>query len=61
MIEEVIIFSDALNARLINLLKEAMKGVKYNKEALRDGLNDLGKVHPDLAGQVEEFRSLGSS
>ena len=55
MIEELIIFSDALNFRLINLLKEVMTGVKYNKEALKDRLNELSEPYPELARQVDDF------
>ena len=53
VIRKVVIFSDALNVKLIELLKESLTGVKYNEEAIKDRLNDLGKVNPDLAGQVE--------
>ncbi|WP_352336467.1 lipoate protein ligase C-terminal domain-containing protein [Psychrobacter sp. 16-MNA-CIBAN-0192] len=54
MIEEVIIFSDTLNVRLIDLLKEALTGVKYNKEVIKVKLDDLGKEHT-------KFRVLASS
>ena len=53
--KNVVILSDTLNVRLIELLKETLTGVKYNKEALKDELNDLGKEHSKLALQVEDF------
>lgn len=49
--KNVVILSDTLNVRLIELLKETLTGVKYNKEALKD----LGKEHSKLALQVEDF------
>lgn len=55
VISEVVIFSDALNVELIVLLKDTLTEVKYNKEAIKDRLDELGKAHPELAEQVEDF------
>ncbi|PKG64480.1 lipoate--protein ligase [Psychrobacter sp. Choline-02u-13] len=54
-ITEVVIFSDALNVELIDLLKEALTGVKYNKPEIQDKLDDLAKAQPELAAQVSDF------
>ena len=54
VISEVVIFSDALNVELIERLKESLSSVKYNKEAIKAKLNELGKVHPDLAAQIDD-------
>jgi lipoate-protein ligase A len=55
VITEVVIFSDALNVELIDLLKETLTGVKYNKKEIKDTLDDLAKAQPELAAQVNEF------
>jgi lipoate-protein ligase A len=55
MITEVVIFSDALNVELIELLKETLTGVKYNKHEIQDALAELAKVKPELAAQVGDF------
>jgi lipoate-protein ligase A len=55
MIAEVVIFSDALNVELIDLLKETLTGVKYNKKEIKNTLDDLAKAQPELAMQVNEF------
>lgn len=55
MFAEVVIFSDALNVELIDDLKEALKGVKYNKEDIKAKLNGLNQAQPDLARQVNDF------
>ena len=54
-ISEVVIFSDALNVELIELLKASLTGVKYNKEAIKAKLDKLGKAYPELAAQIEDF------
>ncbi len=55
VITEVVIFSDTLNVELIDLLKETLIGVKYNKSEIRDKLDELAKVQPELAAQVSDF------
>ncbi|WP_201606936.1 lipoate--protein ligase [Psychrobacter immobilis] len=55
MVAEVVIFSDALNVELIDLLKETLTGVKYNKSEIRDALAELAKAQPELAAQVNDF------
>ncbi|WP_298808787.1 lipoate--protein ligase [uncultured Psychrobacter sp.] len=55
MITEVVIFSDALNVELIDLLKKTLTGVKYNKKEIQDKLNDLAKAQPELAAQISDF------
>ena len=56
MITEVVIFSDALNVELIDLLKETLTGVKYNKSKIQDNLDELAKAQPELATQVNDFK-----
>ena len=55
VIAEVVIFSDALNIELIDLLKETLTGVKYNKHEIQGVLAELAKVQPELATQVSNF------
>ncbi len=55
MITEVIIFSDALNVELIELLKKTLTGIKYNNKEIQDNLNELAKAQPELAAQVGDF------
>ena len=55
VITEVVIFSDALNVELIDLLKETLTGVKYSQHDIKDTLNKLAKLQPELAAQVSEF------
>jgi len=55
MITEVVIFSDALNVELIDLLKTTLTGVKYNKPEIKNKLDDLTKAQPELAAQVSDF------
>lgn len=55
VITEVVIFSDALNIELIDLLKETLTGVKYNKHEIQDALAELAKAQPELATQVNDF------
>ena len=55
MITEVVIFSDALNVELIDLLKETLTGIKYNKPEIKDKLDDLTKAQPELTAQVSDF------
>ena len=55
MIEEVVIFSDALNVELIDLLKAALTGIKYNRYEVKDTLDELSKAHTDLKAQIDDF------
>jgi len=55
VIAEVVIFSDALNVELIDLLKETLTGVKYNKHEIKNALAELAKAQPELAAQVNDF------
>ncbi len=55
MITEVVIFSDALNVELIDLLKKTLTGVKYNKSEIKNKLDDLTKAQPELVAQVSDF------
>ncbi|QOD12934.1 lipoate--protein ligase [Psychrobacter sp. 28M-43] len=55
MITEVVIFSDALNVELIDLLKNTLTGVKYNKLEIKNKLDDLANSQPELAAQVSDF------
>ena len=55
VITEVVIFSDALNIELIDLLKETLTGVKYNKHEIQDALAELAKAQPEIATQVSDF------
>ena len=50
----IAIFSDALNVELIELLKESLTGIKYDKEAIKAKLDELGKAHPELAAHIED-------
>ena len=54
VITEVVIFSDALNVELIDLLKDVLTGVKYNKVDIKTKLDGLGKAHPELAAQIDD-------
>ncbi len=55
MITEVVIFSDALNVELIDLLKKTLTGVKYNKPEIKHALAELSNSQPELATQVNDF------
>ncbi|GAA0807649.1 lipoate--protein ligase [Psychrobacter piscatorii] len=55
VIAEVVIFSDALNVELIELLKETLTGVKYNKHEIQDALAKLANAQSELATQVNDF------
>ena len=55
VIEQVIIFSDALNVELIDLLKDTLTGIKYNKDDIKAKLDELKQVQPDLEPQVDDF------
>ena len=50
----IAIFSDALNVELIDLLKNTLTNVKYNKSDIKTKLDELGKAHPELAAQIDD-------
>jgi lipoate-protein ligase A len=54
VIAEVVIFSDALNVELIELLKETLTDIKYNKVDIKTKLDELGKAHVELASQIDD-------
>ena len=54
LISEVVIFSDALNVELIDLLKESLTDIKYNKESIKTKLNELANTHAELAAQIDD-------
>ena len=54
VIREVVIFSDALNVELIDLLKDALTSVKYNKDDIKTKLDELGRAHAELAAQIDD-------
>ncbi len=54
VIEEVVIFSDALNVELIDLLKESLADVKYDKHEIRAKFDELSKANLDLAAQIDD-------
>ncbi|WP_288997708.1 hypothetical protein [uncultured Psychrobacter sp.] len=47
-------FSDALNVELIDLLKDTLADIKYNKYEIKDKLDKLSKAHPELAAQIDD-------
>ena len=54
VIREVVIFSDALNVDLIELLKETLTDSKYNRNDVKTKLDELGTAQPELAAQVND-------
>ncbi|MBH0084894.1 lipoate--protein ligase [Psychrobacter sp. SCQQ22] len=54
VIREVVIFSDALNVELIDLLKETLTDSKYNHSDVKTKLDELGTAHSDVAAQVND-------
>ena len=55
VIEEAVIFSDALNVELIDALKEVLTGVKYNQQDIKARLDSLKASQPDWSGQIDDF------
>ena len=55
VIAEIVIFSDALNVELIDLLKETLTCVKYDKYEITNALAELANAQPELAAQVRDF------
>ncbi|MGP9518149.1 lipoate--protein ligase [Psychrobacter sp. AOP7-C1-14] len=55
IIREVVIFSDALNIELIDLLKDTLTGVKYSKPEIKNKLDELANSQPALAAQISDF------
>ena len=55
VIRDVVIFSDALNVELIDLLKETLTDIKYNRHEVKATLAELANSQPELAAQVGDF------
>ncbi|MGO2279071.1 lipoate--protein ligase [Psychrobacter sp. AOP7-D1-21] len=55
IIREVVIFSDALNIELIDLLKDTLTGIKYSKPEIKNKLDELANSQPALAAQISDF------
>ena len=53
VIRDVVIFSDALNVELIELLKDTLTGIKYDKHEIKAKFDELSKAHPELAAQID--------
>ena len=54
VIREVVIFSDALNVELIDLLKESLADVKYDKHDIKAKFDELSRAHAELATQIDD-------
>lgn len=54
VITDVVIFSDALTVELIDLLKDALAGVKYNKDNINIRLDELRQANTELAAQIDD-------
>ncbi|MGP4953641.1 lipoate protein ligase C-terminal domain-containing protein, partial [Psychrobacter sp. T6-1] len=54
VITEVVIFSDALNVELIDVLKQTLTGTKYNRSEVKAKLAELAQAHAELAAQVDD-------
>lgn len=54
VITDVVIFSDALTVELIDLLKDALAGVKYNKDNIKTRLDELSQANTELAAQIDD-------
>lgn len=52
VITDVVIFSDALNVDLIDLLKQTLTGTKYNRSEVKAKLAELAQANDELAAQV---------
>ena len=50
----MVIFSDALNVELIDLLKETLTDIKYNRHEVKATLAELSKAHAELAAQIDD-------
>ncbi|WP_019672046.1 lipoate--protein ligase [Psychrobacter lutiphocae] len=55
IIQEVVIFSDALNVDLIDALRQALVDTKYTIEDVKAKLEILKNQQPELASQVSDF------
>jgi len=54
VISEVVIFSDALNVELIDLLKETLTDIKYDRHEIKAKFDKLSKAHSNLAAQIDD-------
>lgn len=54
VIRDVVIFSDALNVELIDLLKDTLTDIKYDKHEIKAKFEELCTAHPELAAQIDD-------
>ncbi len=54
-IDECKIYSDAMSTVFIDKLIESFKGLKFEKEALIDGLNSLSNDSPEFKGMIDDI------
>lgn len=54
VISDVVIFSDALTVELIDLLKDVLTGIKYNKDNIKTRLDELSRANTELAAQIDD-------
>lgn len=54
VITDVVIFSDALTVELIDLLKDALAGIKYSKDNIKTRLDKLSQANTELAAQIDD-------
>jgi lipoate-protein ligase A len=54
IITDVVIFSDALNVELIDLLQQTLAGVKYNKDDIKARFDELSQRHSELTAQIDD-------
>ncbi|MGP4973856.1 lipoate--protein ligase [Psychrobacter alimentarius] len=54
IITDAVIFSDALTLELIDLLKDALTGIKYSKDNIKTGLDELSQANTELAAQIDD-------
>lgn len=54
VITDVVIFSDALNVELIDLLQQTLADVKYNKDDIKVRFNELIQGYPELTAQIDD-------
>lgn len=54
VITDVVIFSDALNVELIDLLQQTLAGVKYDKDNIKARFDELNQRYPELTAQIDD-------
>lgn len=57
LIKDVVIFSDALNVELIEVLKAALVGTRYTLDSVQSTLDNLKQTQPEVADQVTDFQA----